>query len=173
MKKEKLFTNNSGKKQHLWSIIFLIIVIILTLSLFWYNIYLEKKSEELTTKVKELENSIKEVESDDSFKVFSLIDANKKVLKELEKRTKITNYIQHLYFLKQEYDLNFKWFSAWNWEIQTSISLLSDDNWVAYKKLVNFISEYRKDKNALFELKFINRVLWYDNMKVNIDFKIK
>ena len=71
------------------------------------------------------------------------------------------------------YDIEFRGFEVSGSQISTNAFVRSDDNGIAYKKLVKFIENYRNNENSLFELSFINRVLGYDDMKLGISFKIK
>lgn len=161
------------KIPYFWSMSFLVLVILMTISLFLYNWSIVKDNSQLRTKVLELDSSILNIEKEDSFKVFSLIKSNRDTIDWLIERTKIVKYINHMQKIWEDYDLLFRWFKLSWLNLETWIILKSDWEWLAYKKLVNFIDNYRKDKDALFNLNFINRVSWYENIKINLNFSIK
>lgn len=162
-----------NKTPYLGSIFFFLFVILLTVGLFSYNYYLKQQSIEIQSKIEWYNKSIAEVEKDNSFKIYALIDANKKIIEKLTERSKITNYINHLEQVAKDYWVVFWGFNISGWKLDTSISIENDDYSLAYKKLVKFIKNYRKDKEALFKLGFITRVTWYDSIKFNLNFEIK
>jgi hypothetical protein len=85
----------------------------------------------------------------------------------------ITKFINNLNLLKEKYDLTLEWFDLTNWEIHTDVKVISDEKWFAYYKARDFISKYREDKNALFNLWFVSSFDWMDEIKFNINLKIK
>lgn len=162
-----------SKRPYLGSIIFLLFVVILTASLYGYNYYLKQGNIELQSKIEQYDKTITEVEKDPSFKIYSLIDTNKEVIKKLTERSKIVNYINHIEEISKKYGIQFRWFNLWSWKINTSVLIESTEDSLAYKKLVSFIKDYRSNNKALFKLWFINQVTWYDSIKITIDFDIK
>jgi hypothetical protein len=99
------------------------------------------------------------------------------MIEELEKRSKVSEYIRHLKSLYPEnvHWVKFEGFSMANWEISTKATIESTFNpdKIAYEKTRDFIKNYRTDTWALLELKFINLIEWYDTMKFDVNFKIK
>jgi hypothetical protein len=95
----------------------------------------------------------------------------------LEKRSRITTYIEHLKSLSPEnkYWIKFEWFNLAEWRITTSaiVEWTNNNDKIAYKKTRDFIRNYRTDSWALLDLEFINLVEWSDIMKFNVSFKIK
>ncbi len=80
--------------------------------------------------------------------------------------------------IKSNYNIDFRWFNFNSSIIWTSVLLDSDeynelDYKLAYQKFVKFVWEYRNDENALFDLSFINRISWHDQMKFDLNFIIK
>jgi len=88
-------------------IVFLLITVIITILLFFYNFYLNNKNNEILSNIETRESSIKELNSDPKIQVYSLLEANSYSFFELEKRNKITTYINHLKDLSKEYSLVF------------------------------------------------------------------
>lgn len=171
---------DSKKKSLVWPIIFLLLVITLTIALFSYNIYIQKKVDDFITKTSDLHKTINNINSKKEVQVYTLIESNKNIINELEKRSKITEYMKHMDSLvsPKKYNINFEGFSINKGKIMTSISTQStlennSTGSLAYEKTVNFIRNYRKDPEALLNLDFVGLVEWMDNMKYNITFSIK
>lgn len=161
-----------SKNSFFWSIAFFTLVVLLTLSLFIYNVVLVNQNAALETKISESNQTILSIENDDAFKVFSLIEANKETLQGLISRSNVTKYMNHMQNIMDKYGLSFRWFWISGLNLKTSISTTSDTK-LAYKKVVSFIKDYRNDKDALFNLNFINKVSWYNDMKIDLNFEIK
>lgn len=181
VKTNKLNYIESKKVSLVWPIIFLVIVVVTTLWLHWYNYYLQKQVENLRTKSIELNNTAETLNNNPEIQAYLLLDGNKNIINELDKRSKITDYMKHLDSLqtKEKYDLVFEGFSINKWEITTTVTTSSsiDGNTqsgsLAYEKTARFIKEYRNDQDALLDLGFVNLIEWMDNMKYNVVFTIK
>ena len=131
------------------------------------------ESQDLQSKITQIDTNINELSKDKSLEIFALINANKKTIEIMESRSKVTTYIKHMKSIAGLYDIEFRGFEISGSQISTNAFVRSDDNGIAYKKLVKFIENYRNNENSLFELPFINRVLGYDDMKLAISFKVK
>ncbi len=169
-------TNLISKKSglgHLPSLVFLILVVIFTLTLYFYNNYLVKEIEKVNINISSIESNISEVEKEKSLQVYSLLELNKGYIKEYELMNKVTRYINHMNVIQAKYGLKFTNFNLSNWEIATNVEVVSDDKGIAYQKARDFIKGYRNDDKALFNLDFINGVEWMDNIKFSIIFTIK
>jgi hypothetical protein len=127
----------------------------------------------LQGKITQIDANIDELSKDKSLEVFALINANKKTIDIMQSRSNVTTYIKHMKSIAGLYDLEFRGFEISGSQIYTNAFIRSDDNGIAYKKLIKFIENYRNNENSLFELSFINRVLGYDDMKLGIRFKVK
>lgn len=175
---EKIQILKNYKYSYTSSTGFLLFIILLTSWLFLYNSYLTSFSKTLENSINEYSKSIDSYRSNKEFKIYSLIEINKKNLEKLESNSKITKFLDHMDYIKSTYDLDFRGFNINSSIIWTSVLFKSDDytelNYkLAYQKLVRFIWEYRNDKNALFDLSFINKISWHDQMKFNLNFIIK
>ena len=161
---------NSG---YMSSIVFLIIVIIFSFGLNYYNSYLSKEVESIKKSINTIEANIAEVEKDKNLQIYSLLELNKWVIEAYENMNNITKYINHMNVISRVYDLEFSGFNLSDWLLSTNIKTMSDDNWIAYIKTKDFINKYRNDPKALFDLGFINSLEWMDIMKFKVDFQIK
>ena len=181
IKTNKVNYIDSKKTSLVFPIIFLVLVIALTVSLFFYNSFIQKQVEDLKIKTAELNKTAETISNKSEVQVYTLIDNNRSVISELEKRSKITAYIDHIESLEspQKYGINFDWFTISKWEITTTASTQStlttnSKSWsLAYEKTANFIKEYRNDPEAILNLDFISLIEWMDSMKYNVKFSIK
>jgi len=175
---EKTQLIKTYKNSYFGSISFFVFVILLSIWLFFYNNELEKNSKMLQTSITKYTKSIDSYELNKEFKVYSLIQVNKKNLNVLNKNSQINKFLDHMDYIENTYNLEFRGFNLNNWLIWTSIIINTDDyNQIdyklAYQKLVNFIWEYRKDPKAIFDLDFVNKISGHDQMKFDINFIIK
>jgi len=173
MSAENIINKKRGRWAYFGSIVFFLIVIVSTTSLYSYNNHLITESQDLQSKITQIDTNINELSKDKSLEIFALINANKKTIEIMESRSKVTTYIKHMKSIAGLYDIEFRGFEISGSQISTNAFVRSDDNGIAYKKLVKFIENYRNNENSLFELPFINRVLGYDDMKLAISFKVK
>ena len=100
--------------------------------------------------------------------MFALVEANQLLLKELEKRNKVTSFINHLESMNDEYNIKTEWFKLTNGSVSTTVFTESNDDGIAYTKTRDFIKNYRTNTWALFDLDFVTDVEGMDNMKFNI-----
>lgn len=170
-------TNYISKKSSLstWPIAFLLIVILATAWVAFYNHTLDKENNKILSDIRNREANIKELNSDPRIQIYSLLEANSFAFKELEKRNKITEYIKHLEWISNIYWMEFDWFNFSDWKVTTSARVNSTDDWaIAYEKTVRFIRNYRSSESALFNLNFISSIDWWaDSMRFNLDFDLK
>ena len=170
---EKKFVS-SGSKLPVWSISFLIIVLSATLWLFLFNTHLINWNENIRSNVADIKSDIKELSKDEKLQVFALLEDNQNSIDILTKRTNVTKYIQHLKAIGQKYDISFKGFNISSGNIKTQATVeSSEEKWIAYVKLANFLKNYKDEPNGLFNLAFINSVAWMDSMKFSASFDIK
>ncbi len=155
------------------SIVLLVVVILLTTVLYFYNNNLDKQISDLQNNISSLKTNISEVEKDKNLQVYYLVELNKKILSTYEKMNNVTKYINHFNVISNKYNLKLEGFSLSKWEITTQAKVTSDNKAIAFQKTRDFISNYRKDSKALFDLGFINSIEWMDDMKFKLTFKIK
>lgn len=155
--------------------IFLILIIILTIWIYWYNTYLESQNNDLDKKISDKQIEIDKIKKDKNIKVFALIQDNKKTLDKLEAYSQITKLINWMTYIQDNYDLILDWFSYSNWIITTKA--YTDPNKMSnpYETTSHFIQAYRIDKNpnAIFNLPYISRVSWIENMTFNLKLEVK
>jgi hypothetical protein len=163
--KSKVFT---------FSTISLLLVVILTIWLYWYNYYLDWVNKELETEIFTKQKLVAEKKQQKKLKVYSLYMMNKPIINKLEKLSNVRSYINHLDLISNKYWIIFKWFSYSNLEIKTLAYSVSDSKNIDYQKTVNFLRNYKKDKKALFTIKPIKGVNTFESkQKFEITFKIK
>lgn len=152
---------------------FLGLSILIVISLFSFNYYLETQIDSKQSKIAEFDASIKEKQKDKSVQVYNLIKENKKLIEELDKKSQINKFIYHIRELQWTYSVIFKWFNYSNGEIASNVYIPFSTDISAANRASYFIKSYREDKKSLFDLEFINSFNWYDSMTFNVNFKLK
>lgn len=152
---------------------FFSLAIVLTVGLFAYNSYLSKSIESVTNEIAQIDWSISKIQENRSIQVYNLIQENKKVLATLEKKSKVKDFIYHIRSLEIPFGLTFKWFNYTNWNLSMQVLAPFDSNTLASNRVSMFIKAYREDKNAPFELWFVNTFNWFDSMTFSVNFKLK
>jgi len=161
------------KYAYFTSILFLSFIVLGTIILYLYNNYLVSSINDKLENIRIVESSIKEVENDKNIQIYSLLETNKTVLSSYESINHVSDFINHLNLLKSKYDINFYGFELSNWVLKSEVTTISDNNWIAFLKARNFIKKYRSDNDAIFDLWFVNDFLGSDEIKFNVNFKIK
>lgn len=154
-------------------VILLILVLLSTIWLYWYNYVVEWKNEKLDIRISEKETEITKIKEDKNIQVFALISDNDRVLKKLESYSQITKFIEWLTYIEDNYGLILEWFNYSNWIITTKAITNPDKIGNAYIATSSFIEKYRKDKNAIFKLPFISKVVWNSDMSFNLKLEVK
>lgn len=155
------------------SLFFLLFVIFISAWLFAGNKYLSSQNTEILNQITDIEGKIATLESDESVQVYTLLNANKKAIEKLNNRSKMAFFIDELDKLSSRYSLIIQGFQYASGKLSVQVYVRSDEFWLAYKKLKNFIEKYRKDQAAIYELDFIDNVSGSDNMKLNMNFHVK
>ena len=156
------------------NLIFLFIVVIVTIGFAIFNFFLEKEITAIQEQVTEHKTTIKGLESQKKVYIYSLLKLHEWALFAMDERSNITKYINHLDVMKDHYNLEMRGFKMGNGTITSKVNLESNDTWVAYKKAVRFISDYRNDTNSLLDLEFISNLSGTENdMKFPVLFTLK
>jgi len=151
----------------------LVISILIVWWLYAFNYSLEAKISKLDEKIVNFDNSIKAKQKNKTIQVYNLLKENKKVIEDLDKKSKINKFIAHLRETQNTYWLTFKGFNYTNWVVSMSVYIPFKTEMSAANRTTFFIKSYREDKASLFDLDFINTFNWYDNMTFNVNFKLK
>lgn len=163
----------SKKKNLVLPISFLLFVIFISVGLFTYNKYLQKQKVDFDAETFKVQQIIEELNNKPEIQVYSLLENNKGVIKELEKRSQVTTYLRHLNSLENNYWVKFEWFNLMEGKINSTAIIESTNEKPAYEKTRDFVRNYRTDTWALLDLEFINLIEWNDTMKFDVNFKIK
>lgn len=167
-----------SKKSLLWPIIFFVIIIASTVALFFYNNVLKGQISDLDEQNQKMAQTIQELNSNPEVKVYKLLDNNKAVIEQFDKRSQIVTYIKHIKSLNaastwKRYWVLLQGFSLSNWNINSTAMIESESTSLAYEITQNFIAKYRLDPESILELNFINQIEWMDTIKFNTNFTIK
>ncbi len=158
-----------------FAIIFTILVALATISIYWYNIYLEWKNKDLDNNISEKEARINVIKEDKNIQIYALIQDNAKILKKLKSHSQITKFISWMTYIEENYNLILEWFNYSNWIISTKARTNPEKVSNAYITTSSFIEKYRKDKNeqAIFKLPFISKVVWNSDISFNLKLEVK
>jgi hypothetical protein len=119
------YTQKRDKGLYL-SIAFLLMVVVTTVGMYFYNVMLDNQNTELSNSIIHYDASISDIKKDKRLQVYELLKMNEKTISAL-----------------------------------------------AYAKIVNFISGFRKLDDRKFDLLFINSVVGHDSISFNTRFKVK
>ncbi len=150
-----------------------VISLLIFIALFIFNINIENKIQDLDNQVIEINKSTKILKEDRNIQTYILLEKNKKLLQDLEKKSQITKFISHLDEIQDQYWIIFDWFNYNNWIVSTQVNVPFSSNTLASSKVSYFIKNYRASSWSLFDLEYINSFNWADNIVFNVNFKIK
>lgn len=171
---EVIKTFKYSKSWQYWSLIVLAIVIFMTVSFGAYDYFLKKEISQIKNQISEHRKSIEKLEGQKNVHVYSLIKTNQKVLDNLDERSHITKYMEHLTSMSEHYNFEVRWFQlVWD-KLSTKVTFQDNELGLAYKKSARFISDYRTDETSLFDLNFIGSINSTDtDIKFSVDFTLK
>ena len=149
----------------IWMFIF---ILLLTWALYFYNLSLEKNISNLDNQIDLKTSALNNLKQDKNVIISKLYFANKNSIEKLNNYSQITTFIRHLYTLRREYNVDFKWFRYNLGKLSTIVIAESDSLWVNYDKTYNFINKYRKDPNAFFSLNLIKSIKTANQWVLNI-----
>ena len=156
------------------ALILLAAVVLLTTAFSVYDYFLNKEITNISAQIEVHESRIKKLESQNNVYVYSLIKKHKIILDTMDERSKITKYFNHISAIVNHYNFDIRGFNMSGWNISSKISFQNNELWIAYKKAVRFISDYRIDETALLDLEFISWVTWdTGDIKFPVNFSIK
>lgn len=167
------FYLDKKNKNIFYSWIFSVSIIFITLVLFFVNVYLEKANATKKGEVAVIEASILTVKSDKRIQIKELVDLNGGLLEKMHERSNIVAYVNHIREIRSKYGIALDQFNYANGKIEMSSKVNTDERWVAYSKLSHFITSYRQDPEAKFNLSFINSVTGQDSMSLAVNFSVK
>lgn len=159
-----------------FSIILFVIIIAITIWIYLFNFYTIREIASLNDDISSMNKAILDIKKDPKIQIFELLESNKANIAMLDKKSNVVPYIYEIKRISSVYGIEFSWFDYWAWAIKTSVNIPWDDVWVklAYQKTSEFIEKYRKsDKEAIFNLPFINDIEWQSNIKFAVNFNIK
>jgi len=105
---EELNVIQKKPKKNMNSIVFLVIVLLSTILMSFYNISVKKDIEKIKMNISSIDDSINEVKQDKKLQIFSLLESNNNVINSYKMMNKITTYINHMNVIQAKYDLKFK-----------------------------------------------------------------
>ncbi|MBT3727139.1 hypothetical protein HOG21_05705 [bacterium] len=89
------------------SVVFLVIVLLLSFGLYFYNTHLEKEIVGVKGEIIKIESEMKDINDDKKIQIYTLLELNKEVINSYSKNNKVVSFINHLDTVKSKYSLNF------------------------------------------------------------------
>ncbi len=167
------FYKNKKSMNFYFALGFLLIVILGTLGLYFYNSNVIRTTSELESEISRIEKSIDEVQSDPLVTIYNVYSQNKKLLDTKALESQIPLFVSHLKKNFIKYWVEAKGF-AYTWgEITTSLSNQTTDNGYAFEKVVRFLREYPQDEKALFDINMIESFEGYDRIWYETTFVLR
>jgi len=164
---------NETKDKNILSITFFLVTVLVTLWLLSYNYFIDNNITSLQKEINITEQSIAEINTNKDISIYKLISSNRKALNDLEAKSNITSFIEHLNNVKQWYNIDLRWFNYQNWELKTSVIIENSTDALSYNTAKDFIKKYRINENSKFNLWFINSITWNDKITFNISLNLK
>ncbi|MCD5375082.1 hypothetical protein LR010_01355 [Candidatus Gracilibacteria bacterium] len=153
---------------------FLLLVLVLTGGMFFYNTQLDKQNTELETQITQLSTSIESLKLDPNIQTYSIYERHEAFLTKLAKESNIPSFVAHLkkYFAISGIDA--KGFNYSQGVVSVSLSSQTNDNGYAYQKVVKFLRDYNNlGEEALFTAQFVPVFEGYDRINFKGEFKLK
>jgi len=168
----KFYTQKKSKGIY-YSFAFLLLIIVGTVGLFFYNTHLTEQNQELLSQISQRQNSIDALRQDKNIEAYYIYNLNQDILTNLWEKSQISTFVKHALSTMIGYDLTFESFTYNSGEISVNAVSESSDKGLAYTKVVKFLSEYNKNQRSLFELQPIENFTWQDSIKFPISFTVK
>ncbi len=163
--------SNKGQK---FAIGLLIVVLSITIWFGVYNSILSKKVDKMEVTLQEHKDTVKKLKSEKKVYVYELLTLHQKSLDTLDKRSQVSEYINHFSEISETFSIDFRGFNLSDGNITTKAQFNTNDTGVSYNKAVRFIGDYRKSDDSLFDLEFISNVESTDlDVKIPLQFSIK
>jgi len=156
-----------------FSIVFLLIVIVGTIALSFYNKNLDGENKNLLEEISTRETSIKKLKKNKNIEAYHIYNMNRKVLDTLAEKSKIPTFIEHILRTMIHYDLTFENFSYIDGGLTLGVIAKTNEKGLAYSKVIKFIDQYNKSKKWLFYLGEIENFSGQDSIKFQANFTLK
>lgn len=148
-------------------------VVILTLGIFLYNMYLESSIESTRVQKAQIEANIQKVKEDEKVKMYYLVKSNTPFLNKYTMLGAVPKIINNMKILSKTYDINYSNFAYANGEVTSNMFALDDGQSLASAKVVKFFSYFRSPNKDLFDLKSVASFEGQDKITYSVNFKIK
>lgn len=154
----------------------LLLSILATGGIYFYNSWIEKSNIALKWKVAEIQSNIEDLKKDDKIQVASLISKNKLMLQKKEYFSQIPTFFKYINEISETHSIDFESFKYRDWVI-TMDAVAQWWQWSeSYKKIVDFIKEYREDdisNSQYFDLWFVQSFENDWDIRFEVNFEVK
>jgi len=154
------------------SVVFLICIIVLTATLFFYTKTLETKNTELQSQINERDTSISEISQDPNIQAYTLYQKNKNLLDKLSFESRVSSFVDHLKKNFLKFGVTGEGFSYSNGQVTVAMKAETTDEY-AYQKVIRFLNGYSSDEKASFTIEPITTYTWYDEITFEWNYILK
>lgn len=155
------------------SIVLFVLVIILTIWMYFYNKSIITQLEQTNLEISKVSQNIKKVNEDEKVKLYTLIKANNAYLEKYKYLSNIPLFVNKIKEISKIYKISFESFSYNEWQISTQAKVFDDSFSLASVKTKKFLEAFRKQENWIFDLWFISSFNWQDNISFWVKFEVK
>lgn len=155
------------------SVVLFVLVLILTIGLYFYNSSIVSKINTLESQISSVETDIKKINEDEKVKLYTLIVSNSKYLERYKYLSKVPEFINNVKEISKNYKVAFDGFSYSDGQISSNASLQDDAVSLASVKTKKFLEYFRKKDENIFSLLFVSSFNWQDSINFWVKFKIK
>jgi hypothetical protein len=138
------------------SVVLFVLVLILTIGLYFYNSSIVSKINTLESQISSVETDIKKINEDEKVKLYTLIVSNSKYLERYKYLSKVPEFINNVKEISKNYKVAFDGFSYSDGQISSNASLQDDAVSLASVKTKNFLEYFRKKDENIFSLLFVS-----------------
>ena len=150
-----------------------LVVFLCTVWIYFYNMSLENKANDLDANITKVDQNIKLAKEDGYYVVYKQLETNKTVIDKMTYLSNIPEFINNLKSLSTQKNVFFNGFTYNNWKISTKVSVINDNVALASLKTKSFIEFFRNPNNHIFSLWFVNAFEWQDRINFNAEFSVK
>lgn len=150
-----------------------LVVFLCTIWIYFYNMSLDSKANDLDANITKVDQTIKLAKEDGYYVVYKQLETNKTVIDKMTYLSNIPEFINNLKALSTQKNVFFNGFTYNNWKISTKVSVINDSVALASLKTKSFIEFFRNPNNHIFSLWFVNAFEWQDRINFNAEFSVK
>lgn len=172
MANENIVVKNTSKALYtgFWV---LLVVLLLTLWLFFYSGNIESENANKRENLQNLEREISKLKEDKNIMIYELLKVNESNIKDMEKASNIPNIYSNMIKIGQDFGVSFSEFRYNNETIKAKAFAKSINGKYPYEVASDFIKAFRDENNYIFELETVKAVETTSGANFELTLKLK